>query len=149
MPLKVEKIRNGTVIDHIKQGTAFSVLKILGVDSSYKETVSVVMNAKSKKLGKKDIVKIENRMLEKKEIDKISLLSPDASVNIIKNSEVVEKHTVEVPDVIYDVLLCTNPDCITNHEDVETKLYVISKKPLDLRCHYCERLVNNLKFKVS
>lgn len=149
MPLKVEKIGNGTVIDHIKQGTAFSVLKILGVDSNYKDAVAVVMNAKSKKIGKKDIVKIENRMLEKRELDKISLLSPDASVNIIKNSGVVEKHAVEIPDVIYDVLLCTNPDCITNHEDVETKFYTISKKPLTLRCHYCERLVNELKFKIS
>ena len=147
MPLKVERIKNGTVIDHIKPGNAFNVLKILGIDSNYDEAVAVMMNAKSKKFGKKDIVKIENRTLEKKEIDKISLISPHAKVNIIKNYEVVEKREVEIPDVISDVLLCSNPDCISNHEEIKTKFYIASKTPLTLRCHYCERLVTMLKFK--
>ena len=147
MSLRVQKIKNGTVIDHINRGKAFNVLKILGIDCNYPETVTVMMNAKSKKFGKKDIVKIENRNLEKKEIDKISLLSPDAKVNIIKNSRVVEKHEVEIQDIISDVLSCTNPDCITSHEEIKTKFYVISKNPLVMRCHYCERLVSELKFK--
>ena len=147
MSLRVQKIRNGTVIDHITSGKAFNVLKILGVDSNYTEPVSVMMNARSKKFGKKDIIKIENRTLEKKEIDKISLLSPHAKVNIIKNSRVVEKYSVQIPDIVSDVLLCSNPDCISNHEKIKTKFYVISKNPLKLRCHYCERLVTELKFK--
>ena len=96
MSLRVQKIKNGTVIDHIKPGEAFNVLKILGIDSNYPETVTVMMNARSKEFGKKDIVKIENRFLKRDEIDKISLLSPHAKVNIIENSEVVEKHKVEV-----------------------------------------------------
>lgn len=147
MSLRVQKIRNGTVIDHIKPGKAFRVLKILGIDSDYPETVTVMMSARSKKFGKKDIVKIENRILKREELDKISLLSPDAVVNIIKNSEVVEKHRVEIPAMISDVLVCTNPDCVSNHEKIKTKFCVVNKNPLTLRCHYCERLVSELKFK--
>ncbi|PKP54479.1 MAG: aspartate carbamoyltransferase regulatory subunit [Candidatus Altiarchaeales archaeon HGW-Altiarchaeales-3] len=147
MSLRVQKINNGTVIDHIKPGKAFNVLKILGIDSDYTETVTIMMNARSKKFKKKDIVKIENRYLEKKELDKISLLSPHAKVNIIKNSEVVGKHEVEIPDTISDVLLCTNPECISNHEKIKTKFYVVSRNPLTMQCHYCERLVTELKFK--
>ena len=146
MSLRVQKIRNGTVIDHIKPGNAFNVLKILGIDSNYNETVTIMMNARSKKFGKKDIVKIENRVPKREEIDKISLLSPYAKVNIIKNSEVIDKHEVEIPDTISDVLLCTNPDCVTGHEKIKTKFYVVSKNPLTLRCHYCERLVSEFKF---
>ena len=84
---------------------------------------------------------------EKKEIDKISLISPHAKVNIIKNYEVVEKREVEIPDIISDVLLCSNPDCISNHEEIKTKFYIISRNPLTLRCHYCERVASELKFK--
>ncbi len=145
--MKVSKIRNGIVIDHILAGNALTVLKILGIDSSYENTVSTIMNSKSEKVGKKDIVKIENRELDKKELDMISLISDSATVNIIKNYEVIEKYDVEIPDVIENVLICTNPGCVSNHELVSTRFYLESKTPIKLRCHYCERLISGLKFK--
>lgn len=145
--LKVSKIANGTVIDHIKAGSAFRVLKILGIDEGYKDTVSIMINAKSRALGKKDIVKIENRNIDKKEADKISLLSETGTVNLIKDSKIIKKYVVEIPKSIENVLICPNPECITNHEDVETKFYVESKNPVILVCRYCERTVSELKFK--
>ena len=145
--MKVSKIRNGIVIDHIKAGSALKVLKILGVDESYENTVTLMLNAEGKKYRRKDIVKIENRELDKAELDKISLLSPTATVNIIENYEVSEKYGVNVPDEIEGVLECTNPECISNHEPITTKFSIESKKPLMLRCRYCERLVSSLRFK--
>jgi len=147
--LKVSKISNGTVIDHIKAGNAFKVLKILNIDENYKNTdaVSIIINAKSHALGRKDIVKIENREIGKKEADKISLVSDTATVNIIKDAKVIRKYVVEIPKVIENVLLCPNPECITNYEEVETKFYLISKNPLTFLCHYCEKTTSEVKFK--
>lgn len=145
--LKVSKISNGTVIDHIKAGSAFKVLKILGIDENYTDTVSIIINAKSRLLGRKDIVKIENREIDKKEADKISLISGTGTVNLIQNSKIIKKYVVEIPKVIENVLICPNPECITNYEEVETKFYLESKNPITLVCHYCERIVSEMKFK--
>lgn len=145
--MKVSKIKNGIVIDHIRAGGALRVLKILGIDGDYGDTVSVMMNAKSDKYGRKDIVKIENRELDRRELDKISLLSPTATVNVIQNSKIVDKYSVEIPDVVEEVLVCPNPECISNHEPIPTKFWVESKKHLTLRCHYCERSISKLKFR--
>jgi len=164
---KIRKIKNGTVIDHIEGGKAFSVLKILNIDENYKGVVSVIMNAKSEKYNRKDIVKIEGRKLTKDETNKISLLSPTATVNVIVDSKVVEKYRVEVPALIINLLKCPNPECITNQEirdssdaendeisklnlkseNIKTKIYTISKNPLKFRCHYCERVFSELEFK--
>ncbi len=162
---KIKKIKNGTVIDHIEGGKAFSVLKILNIDENYKGIVSVVINAESEKHGKKDIVKVEGRTLTKDETNKISLLSARATVNVIADSKVVKKYGVEVPNLIINLLKCPNPECITNSEiqsnsenaeisklnlkseNIETKIYTISKKPLKFRCHYCERVFSELEFK--
>lgn len=161
---KIRRIKNGTVIDHIERGKAFSVLKILNIDENYKGIVSVIINAESKKYGRKDIVKVEERRLTKEETDKISLVSPRATVNVISNSKVVKKYGVEVPDVVINLLKCPNPECITNSDqsnsenvkisklnlgsdNIKTKIYTISKKPLKFRCHYCERVFSEIEFK--
>jgi len=161
---KIRRIKKGIAIDHIESGKAFFVLKILNIDENYDGVVSVVINAESKKYGKKDIVKIEGRQITKDETNKISLLSPTATVNVIVDSKVVKKYGVDVPDVIIALLKCPNPECITNSEimsysesmdisknlkleNIETKIYTISKKPLNFRCHYCERVFSELEFK--
>ncbi|PKP59615.1 MAG: aspartate carbamoyltransferase regulatory subunit [Candidatus Altiarchaeales archaeon HGW-Altiarchaeales-1] len=146
---KIRKIKNGTVIDHIEGGKAFSVLKILNIDENYESIVSVVINAESETYGKKDIVKIEGRTLTKDETNKISLLSARATVNVIADSKVTEKYKVEVPYEINNLLKCPNPECITNSEleNIETKMFRFSKKPLKFRCHYCERVFSELEFK--
>jgi len=140
--LRVAKIREGTVIDHITAGYALIVLRILGITGREGHIVSVVMNVPSKKLGKKDIVKIEGRELSREEVDRIALVAPRATINIIRNYQVVEKHRVRLPDVIRNIIKCLNPACITNsREPVEPVFYVMSEEPLKLRCHYCGRIM--------
>jgi len=137
--LKVQPIKDGTVIDHIKPGNALKVLRILGIDGREGSIISIAMNVVGKR-GKKDIVKIENRELKAKEVDKIALIAPDATINIIRNYEVVEKHRVVVPDEIIGIVKCPNINCISNsNEPIETKFIVVKKKPLKIKCYYCER----------
>ena len=140
--LRVAKIREGTVIDHISAGNALVVLRILGITGREGFIVSVAMNVPSKKLGRKDIVKIEGRELSREEVDKIALIAPRATINIIRDYKVVRKHRVRLPKVIKNIVRCINPACITNErEPVEPKFYVVSEEPLRLKCHYCGRIM--------
>jgi aspartate carbamoyltransferase regulatory subunit len=136
--LRVSKIKDGTVIDHITSGHALDVLKIVGITDHVDRIVTVAMNVPSKTLGLKDMVKIEGRELKSREVDKIALLAPHASINIIRNYKVVDKQLVRLPKVIRDTVKCANPSCISNsREPVKPKFYVETKEPLRLRCHYC------------
>lgn len=136
--LKVRKIKAGTVIDHIPAGRSLIVLRILGITSYEKNVIALVMNVDSKKLGKKDIVKIENRELTEDEVNLIALIAPTATINIIKEYKVVKKYKVKLPKRIVNILKCTNPTCITNSEEpVEPVFEVISSEPLKIKCTYC------------
>lgn len=142
---KVTPIRNGTVIDHITVGMALKVLKIIGVKDDVSSTVSVLMHVPSKKAGWKDIVKIEDRELDPKELDRIALISPNATINIIRDYNVAEKFVVEVPNVVKGIMRCSNPSCITNKDEpVEPEFVVESKKPVTLRCVYCDRITTDV-----
>ncbi len=142
---KVTPIRNGTVIDHINVGMALKVLKIIGVKDDVNSTVSVLIHVPSKKAGWKDIVKIEDRELDPKELDRIALISPNATINIIRDYNVAEKFIVEVPNVIKGIMRCSNPGCITNKDEpVEPEFVVESKKPITLRCVYCDRVTTDV-----
>ena len=137
--LRVRKIREGTVIDHITAGSALTVLRILGLSGKEGNIISIVMNVPSKKLGKKDIVKIEGRELNSKEVAMIALIAPRATINIIRNYKVVKKERVRLPSEIKNIIKCINPNCITNseHEPVQPIFKVLSDNPLRLRCQYC------------
>ena len=136
--LRVSKIRDGTVIDHITGGHALDVIKILGITGRVNEVVTVAMNVPSKTVGVKDMVKIEGRELKSEEVDKIALLAPHATINIIRNYKVAEKQRVKLPDTIGGIVKCANPACISNSkEPVQPTFYVDGKEPLRLRCHYC------------
>jgi len=136
--LKIPLIKDGTVIDHITEGNAVKVLHILGIPKTT-NVVSVAMNVKSK-FGKKDIVKVENRELDPSEVDKIALIAPKATINIIRDYEVAEKHRVNLPDEIRGIVCCSNPTCVSNSkEPVKSRFKVISKDPLRIKCYYCER----------
>lgn len=138
--LRVKPIRNGTVIDHIAGGQALNVLKILGISGTSDATVSVVMNVESGKLGKKDIVKVEDRELKEEEVNRIALIAPDATINIIRDFLVIEKHHVDLPDQIMGVVRCQNPNCISNTEEpIKSRITVKAKNPVLLRCVYCEQ----------
>jgi len=137
--LKVPRIKDGTVIDHITAGNAVKVLHILGIPKSASSTVSVAMNVRSK-LGKKDIVKVENRELDPNEVNKIALIAPKATINFIRDYEVVKKHKVKLPDEIIGIVSCSNPTCVSNaKEPVKSRFKVINKDPPQIKCYYCER----------
>ena len=137
--LRVSKIRDGTVIDHVRGGQALNVLAILGIDGSEGEEVSVGMNVPSDRLGRKDIVKVEGRELSQDEVDVLSLIAPDATINIVRDYEVIEKHRVEPPETVEGVLSCPNAGCITNAgEPVSTRFEVLED---GVRCDFCETIV--------
>lgn len=141
--LKVEKIREGTVIDHIPAGYSLSVLRILGITCREGFVVTIACNVPSKKYGKKDIVKIENKELTVEEVNKIALIAPTATINIIKNFEIIKKYKVKTPKEVIGILHCVNPLCITNseREPVVSKFIVISENPIRLRCAFCEKIM--------
>ncbi|MBW9219967.1 aspartate carbamoyltransferase regulatory subunit [Methanothermococcus sp. SCGC AD-155-N22] len=141
--LKVRPIENGTVIDHIARGKALNVYKVLNIGEE--NTVTIAMYVPSKKYGKKDILKIEGIELSEEDVNKIGLISPNATINIIKNGGVVKKFKVEIPDIITGILKCTNPNCITNVERVPGKFKVEKKDPLKIRCIYCEKFLNTIE----
>ena len=136
--LYVRKIMNGTVIDHITPGYSLDVLKILGINGKDGEVVSVAMNVESKQLQHKDIVKIQNRELKPSEVDKIALIAPNATINIVRNYDVSSKKVVELPSSIRGIIKCDNPSCISNsREPVEPRFGVDQREPIRLRCAFC------------
>ncbi|MCL4413061.1 MAG: aspartate carbamoyltransferase regulatory subunit [Candidatus Thermoplasmatota archaeon] len=138
--LKIEKIQKGTVIDHIPVGRALQVLKILNIYSDIGLTVSIAIHVKSKKLGLKDVIKIEERILDSSELNKIALVAEGATISIVDNFEVIKKFSVKAPEVVIGILRCSNPRCITNTgENVKSSFIITSKDPIILKCHYCER----------
>jgi aspartate carbamoyltransferase regulatory subunit len=137
--LRVSKIRNGTVIDHLAAGEALNVLALLGIDGSGGETVSIGMNVPSDQLAKKDIVKVEDRELSQSEVDVLAVIAPEATINIIRDFDVVEKKRVERPEAVDGVVSCPNRNCITNDDEpIRTRFAVLGDA---LRCDYCGEIV--------
>lgn len=139
-PQKLYDIREGTVIDHIPAGQALRVLQVLGITDGTDRLISVGMNLSSRKLGKKDIVKVEGKLLTKDELNQLALITPGVSINQISNGLVKEKFSADLPAVVSS-MLCPNPNCITRHQVTPGKFHTLQKKPLLLTCAYCERLV--------
>ena len=136
--LNVTAIENGTVIDHIDSESTFQVASILQVESE-DDVVLVGMNLPSGKLGTKGIIKVANRQLTAEEVNKIALVARHATLNIIKDYEVVSKSAIELPDRIQGTVRCFNPTCVTNKQPVETRFEVTEGEPPVLRCLYCEK----------
>jgi aspartate carbamoyltransferase regulatory subunit len=138
--LEVSAIEEGTVIDQIASKSTFKVANILNIQG-IDQVVLVGVNLSSKKLGKKGIIKIGGKILTQEEVNKIALIAPDATVNIIEGSELVRKFKVALPDSIEGIVKCFNPNCVSNHQKIQSRFHVINKNPIKIRCHYCERLM--------
>jgi len=134
---KVFKIEQGTVIDHIPSPRGLAVFRLLSKNNN--SLISIGLNFDSKRVGKKDLIKFEGKIISKKETDKIALIAPEATINIIKDFKVIEKRLIDIPSDIHGILKCLNPNCITNIEKIDTKFNVVEKKPVKVMCHYCER----------
>lgn len=141
--LKIKAIENGTVIDHITANKTLHILKILGLPDNETKNITVAMNVSSKELGRKDILKIENRELNHEELNQVALIAPEATINIIRDFKPIKKNKIVLPKKITSIINCTNPKCITNYENepITTIFNVVTENPPVVRCHYCEKLI--------
>ena len=138
---KVYRISDGTAIDHIPAGNGLDVLRILGIEKDKFTTLGI--NLSSNKYGKKDLVKFEDKFLDEKEFNKIALIAPTATFNLLKGGKVIKKTRVKLPKEVVGLVKCSNPNCITNHEYSVTRFEVVNELPLKIKCHYCEKITNN------
>ena len=144
--LKVQPIRNGTVIDHIEAGRGKQVLAILQLENSG-TTISLLINVQSKKQKRKDIIKIEDRELDENKIEKLALISPNARVNIIRNYAVADKKEVDIPNLIKNIVKCPNENCISNNErGAISKFNLLDKETMLIQCTYCGRKIKRGNF---
>ena len=132
----IDSIQNGIVIDHISAGNAMELYNILGL-GNLDCTVAILKNVTSKKLGRKDIIKIDQVM--ELDWDLIGYVDPSITVNIIKNGERVEKRQLNTPDIIKNVIRCKNPRCITSVEQELPQVFKLTDPAKRVyRCLYCE-----------
>lgn len=134
----VAAIENGTVIDHIPAEKTYQVVNLLRLENLSTQ-VTIGYNYKSRKLGSKGIIKVEDKFFTDEEISRLSVVAPNIVLNIIRNFEVVEKKTVITPDELKGIVRCNNPKCITNNEPMQTLFHVTDKEHGTLKCHYCEK----------
>lgn len=134
--MTIDSIKNGVVIDHIKSGKAMKIYSILNLENTDWQ-VAIIKNAPSKKLGKKDIIKIASDV--SLDLDVLGYIDPDITVNIIKNGSLYEKKHIELPKRITDVIRCKNPRCITTTEQGIAHVFELKDaKTRVYRCAYCE-----------
>ena len=139
--LQVAALENGTAIDHIPPEQLFKVAHLIGLNTM-DNPITLGNNFKSKKMGRKGMIKIADKFFEEDEINRIALVAPNVVLNIIRDYEVVEKKFVSLPDELVGVVKCNNPKCISNNEPMHSQFYVTDKEIGTIKCRYCERKIN-------
>lgn len=135
--LNVGALETGFVMDHIKAGKAMTIYHDLKLDQ-LDCTVAIIKNAKSNKMGKKDIIKVECPV-DQLDLGIVGFIDPNITVNVIENGEIVEKKKLELPKEIRNVIRCKNPRCITSIEQGLDQVFVLTDKQKAVyRCKYCE-----------
>ena len=125
------------------------MLDALRIDGKDGSLITIALNVPSGKSKKKDIIKVENKFLKDDDTNKIAVIAPKATINIIKNYKLIEKRRVALPNEIDRIFRCSNPDCITNStEHIESIMDLIDKEKMILKCRYCARIldVNKIKY---
>ena len=139
--LNVGAIEEGFVLDHIKAGKAMTIYKDLKLDQ-LDCTVAIIKNAKSSKMGKKDIIKIDSDF--DVDTDILGFVDPDVTVNIIKDGKIAEKKTIGLPERLNNVLICKNPRCISATEQELPQIFKLTDSERRIyRCIYCETKAKN------
>ena len=134
--MNIDSIKNGYVIDHIKSGNAMKIYDLLKLNELDCQ-IAIITNAKSKKTGKKDIIKID-RAIEI-DLDKLGFIDPNVTVNIVKDDKIVEKRKLSLPERIVNVAKCQNPRCITSVEKSLDQVFNLTDRENEVyRCKYCE-----------
>ncbi|MFZ5968538.1 MAG: aspartate carbamoyltransferase regulatory subunit [Bacillota bacterium] len=136
--LEVTSIQKGIVLDHITSGNGLKIFNKLMLDK-VDFPVVLLMNVTSKEMGRKDIIKIENKI--DIDLNFLGLIDHNITVNIIENNKIVNKKKVEVPKTVKGIFACHNPRCITNFDDyVKPTFHLVSQETLEYKCDYCEEM---------
>ena len=134
--MTVDSIQNGIVIDHIAPGAGMKLFRLLGLEG-VEQSVAIMMNASSGKLGRKDIIKIDGEVPIN--FDVIGYVDPGATVNVIREGRLVEKKQIGMPEKLVNVLFCKNPRCITSCEqEIEHVFRLADRATKEYRCIWCE-----------
>jgi aspartate carbamoyltransferase regulatory subunit len=134
--LKIDSVEKGLVIDHIQAGKAMEIYKYLNLDK-LDCSVAIIKNVKSKKLGKKDIIKVENNI--NMDLTVLGFIDPNITINVIDNDTIIDKIKLELPSEVINVVKCKNPRCITSIEqEIEHKFKLTDKGKKTYRCVYCD-----------
>ena len=138
--LVVSALENGTVLDHIPAKNVYKALDILNL-KGIESQITIGINLASKVHGEKGIIKIADKFFEDEELNKLALIAPNATVNIIKDFKVVEKKKLEMPKEVIGIAKCRNPKCVTNHQPIKTRFATVEKNnEIQLLCHFCEKI---------
>ena len=134
--MNIDSIKNGIVIDHISAGNSLKIYQLLKLDE-LECSVAIIKNVSSKKTGKKDIIKIDADI--DVDLDILGYVDPDVTINIIKDSKLVDKKKIDLPESLTNVIFCKNPRCITSCEhELEHIFKLADKENRVYRCVYCE-----------
>lgn len=134
--MKIDELQNGIVFDHVKAGNGMKIYELLNL-GTYEGQIALIQNAKSCKMGKKDVLKISSETFDF-DLDAVAFIDDALTVNIIKNGELIEKKQLSLPDRITNVAKCKNPRCISNHEAVPNTFLLVDRDKKTYRCIYCE-----------
>jgi len=136
--LQVEAIQHGSVIDHIPVQQGIKILRFFKLTQTH-EKITIGLNLATHSGQTKDLIKVENTFISDEQANQLALFAPNATINQIKDFQVVNKFKVQLPDSFIGVLACPNSNCISHNEPVNTRFYVKTSSALRLKCHYCEK----------
>ena len=145
--MEVAALENGTVIDHIPSDALFKVVSLLELDK-ISSNITIGNNLTSQKYGKKGIIKIADKFFQEEDINRIALIAPKAILNIIRDYKVIEKIELHIPERVAGIVKCNNPKCITNNEPMRTVFRVLDEEKIQLKCRYCERIIEGHKIEL-
>ena len=141
--LVVSALENGTVLDHIPAENVYKALDLLNL-KGIESQITIGINLASKIYGKKGIIKIADKFFEDEELNKLALIAPKATVNIIRDFKVVDKKKLVMPEEIIGVAKCKNPKCVTTHQPIQTRFTTIDNgNDISLLCHFCEKITDS------
>jgi len=147
--LSVSAIKNGTVIDHISAGQALRIVHLLSLQNTLHK-ITIGLHLPSKRLGVKDLIKIENRILTENEANEIVVFSPSATINVIEDFNVTKKFNTYLPSIMKKVFICPNGSCITQTEKVDSHFSIkLYGKQIKLTCFFCDKEFDRDQVKVS
>lgn len=138
--LNINSIQKGIVIDHITPGLGYEIFKMMELDKA-DYTVALIMNATSKKYGRKDMIKIENVI--DLDLTALAILDEKLTVNIIEDENITDKIKIKLPEKVEGLLKCNNPRCIsTNERNITHKFSLVDRSKRLYKCDYCDHLYN-------